>query len=119
MLTGMRVLVVEDEAIIAMLVEAYLEGLGCEVVGTATRLEEAIEKAQALAVDIAVLDVNLAGRVSYPVAQILQGRKIPFVFATGYGVAALPEDLRGAPVLAKPFRQDELARALRHARVAD
>lgn len=111
-LAGTRVLVVEDEALVSMLVEAYLDELGCEVVGVAPRLEDALEKARTLALDAAVLDVNLAGRLSYPVAELLRSRGVPFVFATGYGMAGLPEALRGMPVLAKPFRQDQLAAAL-------
>ena len=117
-LAGTRVLVVEDEALVSMLVEEYLDELGCEVVGVASRLEDALEKARALALDAAVLDVNLAGRLSYPVAELLRARGVPFVFATGYGLSGLPDELRGAPVLAKPFRQDQLAAALRQTRTA-
>lgn len=116
MLTGLRVLVVEDGALVSMMIEDILEVLGCEVVATASRLDDAITKAQALAVDMAVLDVNLAGQVSYPVADILRARHIPFVFATGYGMAGLPTELQDAPVLSKPFREDQLAEALRMAR---
>ncbi len=115
-LTGLRVLVVEDEWLVAMLVEEYLNDLGCEVVGSASRLEDALEKARTLPIDIAVLDVNLAGKLSYPVAEVLRKRNVPFLLATGYGVAALPDALRGTPVLAKPFVQDQLAAALQAAR---
>lgn len=114
-LAGLRVLVVEDESMIAMLVEDFLEELGCVVVGSASRLEDALAKAHAPDVDIALLDVNLAGQVSYPVAETLRARGIPFVFATGYGSAALPAALQGAPVLPKPFTQSQLAEALRRA----
>ena len=117
-LAGTRVLVVEDEALVSMLVEEYLDELGCEVVAVSPRLEDALEKARTLALDAAVLDVNLAGRLSYPVAELLRSRGVPFVFATGYGVAGLPEGLHGAPVLAKPFQQDQLAAALCAARRA-
>ena len=112
-LTGLRVLVVEDEAVIAMLVEDSLVELGCEVVGSASRLGDALAKAQALEVDVALLDVNLAGRLSYPVAEMLQSRNVPFVFTTGYGQAALPAALQAAPVLSKPFTRKQLAEALR------
>lgn len=116
-LAGLRVLVVEDEALIAMLVEEYLDELGCEVAGVAGRLEEALEKARTLApLDLAVLDVNLAGRLSYPVASVLRERGVALVFATGYGGAGLPEDLRGVPVLSKPFERDQLAEVLSAAR---
>lgn len=112
MLMGTRVLVVEDEVLITMMLEDFLAEMGCEVVATAARLEDALAKARSVAVDVAVLDVNLAGKVSYPVAEILQGRDIPFLFATGYGTAGLPESLRKAPVLSKPFVIDQLAKAL-------
>ena len=109
---GLRVLVVEDEGVISMLIEEYLVQLGCEVVGTASRLDEALPKAASIEIDVAVLDVNLAGKLSYPVAQLLHQRDVPFLFATGYGELAVPEELKAAPVLSKPFRQEQLARAL-------
>lgn len=114
--SGVRVLVVEDEAIVSMLVEEFLEELGCEVTATASRLDDALEKARSLAVDLALLDVNLAGQLSYPVAELLLARGVPFVFATGYGAMALPEALHGVPVLSKPFRQNQLAAAMQAAR---
>lgn len=120
LLSGLRILVVEDEWFLAILVEEYLINLGCEVVASAARLEDALEKARTLSFDIALLDVNLAGRFSYPVAEVLRERDVPFVFVTGYGLSALPGELPGAlrdtPVLAKPFVQDELAKALQAAR---
>ncbi|MGI4954233.1 MAG: response regulator, partial [Janthinobacterium lividum] len=93
--SGMRVLIVEDEAMISMLMEEFLEELGCEITGTASRLDDALEKARSLMVDLALLDVNLAGRLSYPVAELLLARGVPVVFSTGYGAAALPEALHG------------------------
>lgn len=115
-LAGLRVLVVEDEAMVSMLVEEFLDELGCEVAGVASRLDDALEKARTLALDAAVLDVNLAGQMSYPVAEVLRARDVAFVFATGYGLAGLPAGLRGAPVLAKPFHCEQLAGALDAAR---
>lgn len=112
-LTGARVLIVEDEAMIAMLIEEFLSDLGCDVAASASRLDSAVEKARNLAIDIAVLDVNLAGQLSYPVAGVLRERGIPFVFATGYGAEGMPAEFRGAPVLSKPFAQEQLAEALR------
>ena len=112
MLVGTRVLVVEDEALISMMLEDYLLEIGCRVVGTAGRLEEALEMARRVSMDVAVLDVNLAGKVSYPVAEVLRGRNIPFLFATGYGTAGLPVGLRGTPILSKPFLLDQLEKAL-------
>lgn len=112
MLTGLRVFVVEDEAILAIMIEESLEELGCHVAGVAAELHDAVEKARILALDVGMLDVNLAGQQSYPVAEILRARGIPFIFATGYGVAGLPPQLRDVPILAKPFRQSQLAAAL-------
>ena len=72
MVAGTRVLVVEDEAMVSMMLEDFLEDLGCVVVATASRLEEALKKAAELQIDVAVLDVNLAGKLSYPVAELLR-----------------------------------------------
>jgi len=115
MFNGLRVLLVEDEALLILLMEEWLEDLDCEVVATASRLDDAILKARNVAVDVAVLDVNLAGQLSYPVAEILLERHIPFVFATGYGKAGLSGSLQHAPVLSKPYQQEHLADALREA----
>ena len=109
---GKRVLLVEDEALIAMMLEDYLTDLGYQVVATASRLEDAMEKARSIQIDVAVLDVNLAGQVSYPVAEILRQRSIPFIFATGYGTDGLPDRLSNALVLGKPFVLSQLAKAL-------
>ena len=111
-LEGWRVLVVEDETLVAMWVEDVLEEMGCVLAGSASRLDDALAKARVLSMDVALLDVNLAGEVSYPVAEVLRARRIPFVFATGYGSAGLPPGLQGVPVLSKPFQQDQLAAAL-------
>jgi CheY-like chemotaxis protein len=114
-LMGRRVLVVEDEALIAMLIEDYLLDLGCTVAATAARLDDGLEKATGAAIDLAVLDINLAGALSYPIAEALRARGIPFIFATGYGAAGLPDGLQGTPVLAKPFDETQLAEALERA----
>ncbi len=111
-LKGLRVLVVEDEALVSMMIEAFLEELGCEVAGHASRLGDALEKARTLPLDAGVLDVNLAGQLSYPVADILLARGVRVVFSTGYGRAGLPDEWRGFRVLAKPFRVEQLAEAL-------
>jgi len=111
-LTGKRVLVVEDEALVAMMLEDMLESLGCEVVGVAARLDAARKQAQTARIDLATLDVNLGGQMSYPVAVILRSRGIPFVFATGYNSIALPAELSDAVVLVKPYSQHQLASAL-------
>ncbi|AEV63127.1 response regulator [Pseudomonas ogarae] len=105
---GVRVLVVEDEGAIALLIEEMLEEFGCEVVASVARLAAACEVAGSAQVDLAILDVNLAGERVFPVAEILQGRKIPFLFSTGYGASGLPAEYAGCPVLHKPFSQSEL-----------
>lgn len=110
-----RVLVVEDEVMIALMVEQMLAEIGYEVVGPGMRLREAVSLAETEAVDAAVLDVNLGGDRSFPVADVLRRRGVPFVFATGYGSAGLDEPYRDATVLRKPFDRPELERALAEA----
>lgn len=112
-LAGTRVLVVEDEAMVAMLIEDFLVELGCKVAASAARLDAALEQARMQGIDVAVLDVNLAGQLSYPVASVLRTRGIPFVFATGYPPSNLPPEMQSAPVLSKPFTLQQLADALR------
>lgn len=107
-LAGTRVLVVEDEGAIALLIEEMLEEFGCEVVASVARLATACEIAGAVQVDLAILDVNLAGERVFPVADILRGRQIPFLFSTGYGASGLPAEYAGCPVLHKPFSESEL-----------
>ena len=116
-LKGLRVLVVEDEGMVSMMMEVYLEDLGCDVVGSAARLNDAMEKARTLQLDAAVLDVNLAGHLSYPVAEVLVARGVAVIFSTGYGASSLPADWRDFPVLFKPFKADQLAQALSAVRV--
>ena len=111
-LNGLKVLVVEDEMLVSMLVEDMLADLGCTVVGPAAELEEAMSLAQSADIDLALLDVNLGGRPIFPVADALKARGVPFAFASGYGEAGLSEDHRGAAVLQKPFREADLAKAL-------
>ncbi|HET8638403.1 MAG TPA: response regulator [Acidobacteriaceae bacterium] len=112
-LRGRRVLVVEDESRIAMLIRDTLEDLGCQVVAIASRLEEARARAASLEFDVALLDVDLHGEPGYPVADELAARDIPFVLVTGYGAPAVPADLEDAPSVQKPFLRAELERALR------
>jgi CheY-like chemotaxis protein len=115
-LEGRRVLLVEDEAMIAMLLQDMLGDLGCEVIGPAYAVAPALELAAGDApIDVAILDVNLAGRPVYEVADALRARQVPMVFSTGYGRAGLREVDRDVPVLGKPFRAHELASALRAA----
>ena len=114
-LAGLRVLVIEDESMVAMLIQDTLAEIGCEVIGIASRFDDALEKTKSLAFDIAILDVNLNGRNTFPIADSLAERGVAFVVATGYGKTSLPESLQEAPMLQKPFRQRDLERALRAA----
>jgi CheY-like chemotaxis protein len=111
-LAGLRVLVVEDEMMVSMLIEDMLTDLGCIVVGPAARLDEAIDLAMASDLDCAVLDVNLGGQPIFPLADLLRERGKPFAFATGYGDAGVRDVDRGTAVLQKPFREGDLARIL-------
>jgi len=111
-LSSLKVLVVEDEALVSMLVEDMLTDLGCSIVGPAAEIEEALRLAGSADIDAALLDVNLGGRPIFPVADALKARGVPFAFASGYGEAGLTDDHRGATVLQKPFREADLRRVL-------
>jgi CheY-like chemotaxis protein len=111
-LRGLRVLVVEDEAAISLLLEDMLLDFGCEVVGPAARLATALDTVRRERLDLAILDVNVAGEPIYPVAEALLERSIPFVFSTGYGSAGIKDAFRDRPVLQKPFAQHDLKQKL-------
>ena len=111
-LAGKKVLIVEDETLISMLFEDILSDLECEVVGPALNLRQAIELARDAVMDVAVLDVNLAGDPIWPVAEILAERGVPIVFSTGYGTNSLPDRWRGYPSLPKPFSFKEVETVL-------
>ena len=111
-LKGLRVLVVEDEMMVSMLIEDMLSDMGCTVMGPASRLDEAIELANASDIDCAVLDVTLGGQPIFPLADLLREHGRPYAFATGYGDAGLRDVDKGTPVLQKPFREGDLARVL-------
>lgn len=112
-LNGLKVLVVEDEMLVSMLVEDMLAEFGCAIVGPAPDIDQALALAGDSDIDAAILDVNVSGRQIFPVADALKKRGVPFAFASGYGEAGLAEDHKGAPVLQKPFRQADLERILR------
>jgi CheY-like chemotaxis protein len=107
-----RILVVEDELMIRMLLEDMLGELGYTVTAEAARIEEALDAAKNADFDIAILDVNLNGQPISPVADALVARGMPFVFATGYGERGLPEPYRDRPTLKKPFQMDGLKQML-------
>lgn len=113
----MRVLVVEDDMTIAMMIEDMLVDCGHEVVGVAMRLRDALENAAALQFDLAILDVNLDGLMSFPVADLLRQKNVPFFFATGYGAAGIPQNYSAFRALKKPFTQEDLEATL-HATIA-
>jgi CheY-like chemotaxis protein len=109
---GRKILVVEDEALVAMLVEDALLDAGFAVIGLAATVEEALALLQREAPDAVVLDLNLAGETSTPVADWLAARGIPYVIATGYGATGLPAGHQDAMVLAKPYDPAELISVL-------
>jgi CheY-like chemotaxis protein len=113
-LEGCRVLLVEDESLVAMLAEDMLLELGCKVV-VAMRLDKALNHARTGHFDLAVLDVNLGDARSYPVADLLFERNTPFLFATGYGRQGLEAGYQTVPVLQKPYQAASLAHLLTHA----
>jgi CheY-like chemotaxis protein len=110
-----RILVVEDELMIRMLLEDMLGELGYTVAAEAGRLEDALAAAQSAEIDVAILDVNLNGQPILPVADALAARGTPFVFATGYGERGLPEPYRDRPTLKKPFQLEGLKQMLDNA----
>src|SRR5581483_2284668 len=101
--TGCRILVVEDEMLIAMMIEEILMDLDCVIVGPASRVDAAVQLAKTEPLDAAILDVSIRGGKVYPVAEQLLARGIPFIFASGYGDWALPEAFQTQPRLTKPF----------------
>ncbi|WP_313104133.1 response regulator [Brevundimonas sp.] len=112
-LQGRRVLVIEDESLVAMLLETILDDMGCAVVGPESNIDDGLRAATTEGgLDAALLDVNVAGREVFPVAEALKARGVPFVFSTGYGEAGLPEHWRGNPTIQKPFTEGAIRDAL-------
>ncbi|RDY67577.1 response regulator [Lysobacter soli] len=109
----LRVLIVEDEFLIASMLEAHLVRLGYTVPPIAATVEEALSILEQNEIHLAVVDINLAGTASYPVADALKARSIPFVFTTGYGQSGLPEPYRAFPIVQKPYRISRLEPILR------
>jgi DNA-binding response OmpR family regulator len=106
--SGRKVLVVEDEMLVAWLLGDMLADLGCAVIGPAASINQALAMIDAEAIDAAVLDVNLNGQMSYPIADVLAARGVPFLFSTGYAKDRLPEGYRMFPMMQKPFHRSEL-----------
>ena len=107
-----RVLVVEDEYLIRMLLEDMLDELGYGVVAAVGTISEARQIATDGEFNAAILDVNLDGQSITPVVEVLVARGLPFVFATGYDLRGVPAAFRNHPTLQKPFQVEALARAL-------
>jgi CheY-like chemotaxis protein len=110
---GKRVLVVEDEPIVAMAIEDMLLDLGCVVVGPAAHLSQAHALAEGETLDAAVLDININSGRTYAVAETLRRRGVPYAFATGYGADGIEQGGEGVPVLQKPYRQEQVEAMLR------
>ena len=112
-LEGFRILVVEDEVLVSMVIEDMLTGFGCRVVGPAGNIGEALALIEADRIDGALLDVNLGGeRLGFRVADALALRGIPFLFASGYGKSILTSPHLAVPVLSKPFDETMLREAV-------
>ena len=115
-----RILIVEDEALVAMLVESMVEELGYAVVGPALTLDSALALATEAQLDYAILDMNLGqGVLSTPVAIALVARGIPFLYATGYGSKGVSEPYDKVPILKKPFLTSDLDQALQRLMTPD
>jgi CheY-like chemotaxis protein len=107
---GLRVLVVEDEPVVAMYLEDILQEIGCVTIGPASRLCDGLALAEAGGLDAAILDINLGNERSTAIAELLRARAVPFAFASGYGAA--PEGFEGPPLIEKPYREAEIIAAL-------
>jgi CheY-like chemotaxis protein len=114
-LAGVRVLLVEDEAIIAMTAEDMLEELGCALAATASSVAEAFACVEERSFDVALLDINLNGEQSLPVAARLKEKGKPFVFTTGYGSAGSSAEHADVPLVTKPYQMSDLESAIRRA----
>ena len=106
--TGLRVLVVEDENLVALLLEDMLAELGHTVIGPVARVKKALDMIQREEIDIAILDVNINGENTYSIADVLAARNVPFVFSTGYDKKTLHEPHQDRPILQKPFQLQDL-----------
>ena len=111
-LSGRRVLLVEDEVMVAWALQDMLTDIGCTVIGPAGRAVHAMVLIDVETIDAAVLDINLGGETSYLVADLLAARGVPFVFSTGYDQDGLIPAYRAFPTLQKPYQHSELARTL-------
>ena len=114
-----NILILEDEMLIALDIEQMLVALGHNIAALCTRIPAALVAASGQDIDFAVLDINVAGVLSFPVARILRDRKVPFLFLSGYGARGLIDGFTDAPVLTKPFSQGELEQMVASALAID
>jgi CheY-like chemotaxis protein len=110
--SGVSIFLVEDEVMIRMMVADMLGELGYSIAAEAGDIGEAIKLAQSIEFDLAILDVNVNGKVISPVAELIAARNRPFIFATGYGSSGLPAEYRDRPALQKPFQLETLGRLI-------
>lgn len=110
--TDAAILIVEDESILAMLLEDFLDDLGYTPPAVASNVAQALRILDTRGIDFAILDINLGGEQSFPIADALDARGIPYIFMTGYGAAGVPEHLRNHYILQKPYGADALKKAL-------
>ena|ERR1700722_13902180 len=109
---GLSIFLVEDEAMIRIMVVDMIEELGHVLAAEAGQIDQALELAQSAEFDLAILDVNVRDKLITPVAELIKAREIPIIFATGYGSGGLPEGFREFPALPKPFQLETLAAAI-------
>jgi CheY-like chemotaxis protein len=114
LLSGRRVLVVEDELLLAMMIEDMLADLGCGAVSTAATVDEALALIDAHVFDAAMLDMNLNGNASHSVAEVLVARGVPFIYSTGNNGGTMKPGFEDRPVLRKPFKDEQLVEILSH-----
>ncbi|AMJ61515.1 response regulator [Bosea sp. PAMC 26642] len=112
-LAGLNILVVEDEMMLLMMIEGMLADMGCETVSAAATVKQALVLVETQTFDVAMLDLNLNGDRTYPVATALASRGVPFLFSTGYGAEGVIEGYQDRPVLKKPYQFEELVSAMR------
>jgi CheY-like chemotaxis protein len=112
---GLRIFIVEDEAMIRMMVVDMIEELGHVVAAEAGQIDQALELAQSADFDLAILDVNVNGKIITSVAELIKNRNLPLIFATGYDAAGVPEEFEEYPALQKPFQLEALAASIEEA----
>jgi putative addiction module CopG family antidote len=110
--SGTRILIVEDDVMISLALHDIATDLGCTVVGTATRIPQAVALLEDLRVDVAILDINLGGATADPIANAAVTRGVPIVFATGYGESGVPAHLQDWPVICKPYTAKDVERGI-------